>query len=102
VNVDVWTLIVAGIAVTLGPKAAGPLLLGGRTLPAGVQRTLALLPPALVAALIVVAIWGTEGAGAGARAAGVAVGTLLLLRQGSLLLAMVVAASVAALIRAVL
>lgn len=95
-KVDVWVLIAAGVVATLGPKAVGPLLLGGRTLPAPLQRALVVLPPALVAALIVVAIWGTDGAGGVERGAGVVAGTLVVLRRGPLLLAMVVAAAVAA------
>jgi len=79
---DAW-LVIAGLGVgTYALKSAGPLLLGGRRLPARVERVAALLPAALLAALVVVS---TVAAGRAlvldARLAGVvAAGVALRLR----------------------
>ena len=56
-------------------RAAGPVLLGGRELPAAFRGVIALLAPALLAALVVVQTFGAPEGGAlelDARIAGVA------------------------------
>lgn len=46
-------LLIGGIAVMTGLiKAVGPVLLGGRPLPERAMAAIALLPPALLAALV--------------------------------------------------
>lgn len=47
-----WILVLAVGLATAGFKAAGPLVLGGRQLPAAVLGVVRLLGPALLAALI--------------------------------------------------
>lgn len=44
--------------MTTGPDAAGPVLLGGRPLPVRVKSVVALLAPALLAALVATATLG--------------------------------------------
>ncbi|WP_320671782.1 AzlD domain-containing protein [Patulibacter defluvii] len=96
-RIDVVALLVVTAIAALLPRAVGPVLLGGRPLPAPLRRTLELLAPALLTALIVVGIWGgADGGGSPARAAGVAAGIVVVLRRGPLVVAMIVAATVAA------
>ena len=53
-----WFAILAVAVVSFSIKAAGPLLLTGRQLPAWSGAVIALLAPALLAALIVVDVLG--------------------------------------------
>jgi branched-subunit amino acid transport protein len=100
---DTWTTVLGLAAVTAGIRASGPVLLGGRELPALLMRVVALLAPALLAALIAV---GTFTAASGdleldARAAGLAAGALVLVRnRKAMLTACGVAAAAAAVVRA--
>jgi branched chain amino acid efflux pump len=48
-----WIIVIAVGLVTIVIKGAGPLLLGGRSLPRAILPVLRLLPPALFAGLIV-------------------------------------------------
>ena len=68
-----WGLVLGLAAGSYALKAAGPLLLGGRRLPAGAERALLLVAVALLAALVAVS---TLGAGRGlaldSRVAGLA------------------------------
>lgn len=56
----VWIVVAAAGAGTAVLKAAGPLLLDRRPMPPRVQRMLALLAPALLSALILVQVLGTD------------------------------------------
>jgi hypothetical protein len=47
-----WILVLAVGSATVALKAAGPVLLGGRQLPAPILGVVGLLAPALLAALI--------------------------------------------------
>lgn len=96
--------VIAGCAaVTFAIRAAGPVALGGRELPDPVNRVLALLAPALLAALVAVAILsrGDEWA-AGADTAGVMFAGALYWRTRSVVACVVSAAIVTALLRALL
>jgi len=53
-----WVAIIAAAVVSLTIKAAGPGILGERQLPAWTQDVIALLAPALLAALVVVDVVG--------------------------------------------
>ena len=53
-----WLAIVAAAVVNMAIKAAGPALVGGRRLPSWAPGVIALLAPALLAALIVVDVFG--------------------------------------------
>lgn len=100
---DAWATILALIVVTAAIKASGPVLIGGRALPAPLTRTIALMAPALLSALVVTQTFtDTDGdLTVDARALGVgAAGGLLLARRDALLGAVVVGAVVAAVARA--
>lgn len=56
----VWLVVAAAGAGTALLKAAGPMLLGRRALPATAQRMLSLLAPALLSALILVQVLGGD------------------------------------------
>ncbi len=95
-----WTLVALAAVVTAAIKAAGPLALGGRELPAWSSGVIALLAPALLAALVVTAAL-SEGQElkAGPETVGVAVAGLVYWRGGSVVLGVVVAAGVTAALR---
>ncbi len=97
----IWILIAGAAALTVAIKAAGPLVLGGRELPPRTAKVIALLPPVLLAALVVTSTI-SEGRHIelDASVVGVGVGALLIWRRCPLLLAVVVAAAVTAGIRA--
>ena len=98
----VWLAVVLLGAVTVALKAAGPVLLGGRELPARVRVLVGLLAPALLAALVVT---NTLASGrhvvVDARLAGVAAAAVSLRLRAPVLVAVAVAAAVTAAIRAV-
>jgi branched-subunit amino acid transport protein len=97
-----WTVVVVTGIVTLALKAAGPVLLGGRPLPDPVARFVALLGPALLAALVATT---TLASGTrlvlDARAVGLAAAALAVWRRAPVLLAVGIAAAVTALARVV-
>ena len=97
-----WALIGLCAAVTVVIKAAGPVALGGRTLPRWLLDVIGLLAPALLAALVCAsALADGQRLAAGADTAGVAVAGVVLWRGGSIVLGVVVAAAVTAGLRAV-
>ena len=95
-----WTLVAAAAVVTAVIKAAGPVALGGRELPPWSARVIALLAPALLAALVVTALF-SDGPRlhVGEEAAGVAAAGLLFWRGASVLTGVLVAAVVTAALR---
>ena len=94
-------VIVGCTVVTAAIKAAGPVALGGRPLPAAFAGVIALLAPALLAALVVTqALADGERLAVGAETAGVLAGGLVAWRTGSIVGCVVVAAAVTALLRA--
>jgi hypothetical protein len=96
-----WTAILALAAGAYGFKVLGTVVLGGRPLPAPLVRCVALLPAALVSALIVVSTFGDGRAlVVDARAAGVAVGAIAAWRRLPFPVVIVLAAAVTATIRA--
>jgi branched-subunit amino acid transport protein len=100
----VWvTVLVVGLA-TMAVKAAGPLLVGTRTLPPRLQSALEHLAPALLAALVVTqAVGGDHGGFAiDARLAGLAAGAVALILRAPLLVVITAAAVTAALVRLLL
>jgi branched-subunit amino acid transport protein len=98
----VWITVVAVGLATMAIKAAGTLLLGGRTLPLRAQSALEHLAPALLAALVVTQALGGSGGGFAidARLAGLAAAAVALLFRAPLLLVITVAAATAAAVRA--
>jgi branched-subunit amino acid transport protein len=98
----VWVTVVAVGLATMAIKAAGTLLLGGRTLPPRARAALEHLAPALLAALVVTQALGGSGGGfaVDARLAGLAAAAVALLLRAPLLLVITVAAATAAAARA--
>lgn len=95
-------LLIAGLAMTTAAiKAAGPLLLGGRELPGRAAGVIALLPPVLLAALVVTStIADGQRLQVDASTAGVAVAGVLIWQRRPLLVSVLTAVAVTALIRA--
>lgn len=95
-----WMVVLAVGAGTIVIKSAGPVLLGGRALPARMQGVVALLAPALLAALVATAAIGTEQQLVfDARIIGLAAAALAIGLRAPMLLVVVVAAAAAALAR---
>jgi branched-subunit amino acid transport protein len=96
-----WALVAGCAVVTAAIKAAGPVAFGGRDLPPRVAGVIALMAPALLAALIVTqALADGERLAVGADTAGVALAGVLLWRGGSIMLAVGAAVLVTAGLRA--
>lgn len=101
---DVWTTIVLLTVGTAIIRASGPVLLGGRALPARVHGVIALLAPALLAALVTVKTVGASAGGSyelDARVVGVGAAALALVAGASTLPVVALAAIATALARAV-
>ena len=97
-----WTAVLAVGAGTVLLKGAGPVLLGGRPLPARLAAVLGLLAPALLAALVVTQTFAHgRHLVLDARAAGVAVAAVAIALRAPLLAVVVAAAAVTALVRLV-
>jgi branched-subunit amino acid transport protein len=97
----VWATVIALAVITAVIRAAGPVALGGRDLPPALQAIVALLAPALLAALVVTETLSESGElVVDERLAGVAASGAVLALRGPLLAAITVAALVTALLRA--
>ncbi len=95
-----WMLVAGCAAVTVAMKAAGPMVLGGRPLPSWFSATVALLAPALLAALVVThALANGRHLAVGANTAGVVASAFVMARTGSVPWCVVSAAAVTALLR---
>ena len=96
----IWGIVAAIGLGTMAIKAAGPVLLGGRPLPVRVKSVVALLAPALLAALVATATLG-EGQSLviDARIIGVGAAVAALALRAPTLAVVVVAALAAALAR---
>jgi branched-subunit amino acid transport protein len=95
-----WTLI---ILLTIGAyafKVTGLVILGGRTLPPIFERCLALIPAAVVTALVMKDTF-TQGKELvlDARALGIAVAVIAAWRKAPLIVVIVLGAAVTALVR---
>jgi uncharacterized membrane protein len=98
----IWVTIVALAVATAILKLFGPLLLGGRSLPAQAFAVIELLAAALLAALVVVETFGQgRSLVLDARALGVGFAAIALLLRAPMTVAVLGAAVVAALARAV-
>jgi branched-subunit amino acid transport protein len=96
----VWVAIVAVTLASAVIKAAGPILVGGRELPPRVNAVIALLAPALLAALVLTETFGDEGhLVLDEKALGVGVAAVALALRAPVLLAVALAALVTALAR---
>jgi branched-subunit amino acid transport protein len=97
-----WTVVLVVGLFTVAFKAAGPVLLGGRALPAYLLEAFELLGPALLAALVVTqAVGGDEEIVLDTRLVGVGAGLVAILLRAPLIVVIVVAALATALARLV-
>jgi branched-subunit amino acid transport protein len=96
-----WTLVVLLAVGAYGCKVIGLVLIGGRRLPAAVERCLALIPAAMITALIVKDTFSSgQDLVLDARAAGVGVAAVAAWRQAPLIAVIVLGAAVTAVVRA--
>jgi branched-subunit amino acid transport protein len=95
-----WVLIAVLAVGTLLVKTVGPLVAGGRELPPALSRVIALLAPALLAALVVLGTFTSDRTlVVDARAAGLATALVALLARAPVVVALIAAAAVTALLR---
>ena len=95
-----WTIVLAVGIGTMAIKAAGPVLLGDRPLPDAVRRVVALLAPALLAALVATATLGLgQSLVLDARILGVAAAAVAIALRAPVLAVVIVAAATAAIAR---
>lgn len=94
-------MIVLAVGVgTIAIKAAGPVLLGGRPLPQRVQRVVAMLAPALLAALVATAALASgQQLVLDARVIGLGAAAVTLLMRAPILVVVVIAAVAASVAR---
>jgi branched-subunit amino acid transport protein len=98
----IWIVVIAVGAVTVVLKAVGPVLLGGRDLPAPVLSVVVLLAPALLAALVAVSIFGLgKDLVVDARVVGLLAAVAALLVRAPILVVVLAAAVATALTRAI-
>jgi len=98
---DAWVVVVAVGLATIAIKSVGPVALGGRPLPAPVASVVALLAPAVLAALVVTQTFASERSLAiDARIVGVAAAAIALRFRAPVLVVVIVAAAATALTRA--
>jgi uncharacterized membrane protein len=97
----VWTAIVFVSIANIGIKAAGPVVVGARELPARLTGVIALLAPALLAGLVVADTFsdGTDFT-VDAKAGGVGAAAVAIALRAPLLVIVAVAAVTTALLRA--
>lgn len=96
----VWLCVLAVGAATIVFKATGPVLLGRRSLPDWLAGPVAMLAPAVLAALVVTqAVAGHREIVADARLAGLGAGAVAIALRAPLLVVVTVAAATAALVR---
>jgi uncharacterized membrane protein len=96
-----WVTIVVVALASAAIKASGPVLVGGRDLPPRAVAVIAMLAPALLAALVVTETFGEDRhLVLDERAVGVAVAGLALALRAPVLLAVALAAVATALVRA--
>jgi branched-subunit amino acid transport protein len=99
---EVWIVIAAVGVATVALKSVGPVLLGGKPLPQHLTGVVALLAPALLAALVVTqAVGGDEEIVLDARLAGLAAAVVAILLRAPLLVVVLAAAAGTALVRLV-
>lgn len=97
---EVWLLIGALVLMTAATKAVGPALVGGRGLPVWFSRVVALMAPALLAALVATSVLADgPRLAVGAHTAGVSVAVVLLLLRVPLVVVTVVAVLVTVALR---
>lgn len=97
-----WLVVLLVGIFTIAFKGAGPVLLGGRELPARALAVFELLAPSLLAALVITqAVGGTESIVFDRRLVGVGAAVVAIRLRAPLIAVMVVAALATALARLV-
>jgi branched-subunit amino acid transport protein len=97
-----WAVVLIVGVATVAIKAVGPVLLGGRPLPARVTGVVALAGPALLAALVAINTVAVERSLVlDARIIGVALSAVAVAARAPLLVAVIIAATATAAARAV-
>lgn len=95
-----WSVVVLTGLATAAIKAAGPVLVGLRALPARSDRVIALLAPAMLGALVAINTFASgRHLTIDARAAGIAAALVAIRLRAPLLVVVIVAAAVTALVR---
>ena len=95
-----WTLVLVLAIGAYACKAVGFFLLAGRTLPPAVDRCLALIPAAVVAALVVKDTFATgQELTVDARVLGVGAAVIALWRRAPFVVVVVIAAATTAVAR---
>jgi branched-subunit amino acid transport protein len=97
-----WTLIFALAAAAYAFKALGLVVIGARELPAPMERSLALLPAAMIAGIAAHdTVVSGSGFGLDARVAGVAIALIAAWLRAPFVVVVLAAAATTALLRAV-
>ena len=97
-----WTFVFALAATAYGFKVLGLVLVGDRQLPPIIDRCLALIPAALIAAIVVKDTFSIgQELQLDARAAGVAAAAIAAWRKAPLIAVIIIGAAVTAALRAV-
>jgi branched chain amino acid efflux pump len=95
-----WVVVVMVGAATIAFKAAGPVLIGRRSLPPRVKAVVDLLAPVMLIALVVTQTFGgDEEIEIDARVAGVGAAIVAIWLRAHVIVAMAVAAAVTAGVR---
>lgn len=98
---ELWALIALATVITFAIKAAGPVALGGRELPAWMDGVVVLLAPALLAALVATQAFADgEKWAVGANTVGIGLAGVALWRGANILVAVLLAVGVTAGLRA--
>jgi branched-subunit amino acid transport protein len=99
-----WIAVLVLGASCYALRALGPLAIAGRTLPATIERSLELLLPALLAALVAVQAFGGPRGGVrlDPRLAGIAAALVVLRIRGGMLGPVIAGAATTALLRLLL
>jgi branched-subunit amino acid transport protein len=98
---EVWLVVAVAGAATILIKATGPVLLGGRELPARVVGVVGLLAPAVLAALVVTQVFADDrNLVLDSRIVGLGAGAVAVVARAPLIVTVVVAAAATALVRA--
>ncbi len=96
-----WAVVLSLAVGAFAFKAGGFFLLGGRSLPPALERCLALIPAAVIAALVVKDTFSTgQHLVLDARAVGVAVAVVAVVARAPFVVVVVLASTVTALVRA--
>ena len=97
---DAWIVVAMVGVATIAFKAAGPVLIGRRALPRGVQSVVDLLAPVMLIALVVTQTFGgDQEIELDARVVGVGAALIAIALRAPVIVAMAVAALVTALLR---